>query len=103
MHTGEELIKRSMWETAKMHGKDALARSGSYAKGFAAFGAVYSTSECAIEKFRAKHDIYNSGYAGCFTGGILALKRCVFRGGQVGSLTVQQHGCVFTPRRREHR
>jgi len=74
MTPGEELIKRSMWETAKIHGKDALARAGSYAKGFAAFGAVYSTSECAIEKFRAKHDIYNSGYAGCFTGGILAVK-----------------------------
>jgi hypothetical protein len=97
MHAGEELIKRSMWETAKIHGKDALVRAGSYAKGFAAFGAVYSTSECAIEKFRAKHDIYNSGYAGCLTGGILALKRCVLRGGQVGpSLFSSRTGTVLT-------
>jgi import inner membrane translocase subunit TIM22 len=66
-----------MWETAKLHGKDALQRAGSYAKGFAAFGAVYASSECAVEKFRAKHDIYNAGYAGCFTGSILAVKRCV--------------------------
>ena len=38
----------------------------------AAFGALYSGSECVIEQTRAKHDIYNSAYAGCFTGGVMA-------------------------------
>mmetsp|Transcript_29741 Transcript_29741/g.41072 ORF Transcript_29741/g.41072 Transcript_29741/m.41072 type:complete len:161 (+) Transcript_29741:160-642(+) len=71
---GAEVVKRTMMESIKVHAKDAGARSFSYAKGFAAFGAVYSTSECAIEKVRAKHDIYNAGLAGCFTGGVLAIK-----------------------------
>ena len=43
-----------------------------YAKGFGAMGALFAGSECVIEKARAKHDIYNSVYAGCFTGGSIA-------------------------------
>ena len=35
-------------------------------------GALYAGSECVIEKMRARHDIYNSVYAGCFAGGALA-------------------------------
>lgn len=72
---GEELRKRTMMETMKLHAKDSIARAGSYARGFAAFGAVYSTAECAVEKFRAKHDLYNPAIAGCFTGGVLAVKQ----------------------------
>ena len=52
--------------------KHLRARSWSYAKGFAGFGLVYSGSECVIEQVRAKHDIYNSAAAGCFTGASLA-------------------------------
>jgi mitochondrial import inner membrane translocase subunit TIM22 len=44
----------------------------SYAKQFAIFGAVFSTSECTVEKIRARHDLYNSVIAGCATGAILA-------------------------------
>ena len=54
--------------------KHLRARSWSYAKGFAGFGLVYSGSECVIEQFRAKHDVYNSAAAGCFTGASLAYK-----------------------------
>ena len=46
----------------------------SYAKGFGFMGAVFAGSECVIEKTRAQHDIYNSVYAGCATGGALAYK-----------------------------
>lgn len=44
----------------------------SYAKGFGAMGALFAGSECVIEKMRARHDMYNSIYAGCTTGAILA-------------------------------
>lgn len=44
----------------------------SYAKGFGAMGALFAGSECVIEKVRAKHDMYNSVYAGCTAGAILA-------------------------------
>lgn len=35
-------------------------------------GALFAGSECVIEKMRAKHDVYNSVYAGCVTGGTIA-------------------------------
>lgn len=62
--------KQQILATAKSAGQ----KSWSYAKTFAAMGALYSGSECVIEKARAKHDIYNSAYAGCFTGGALAAR-----------------------------
>ena len=41
-------------------------------QGMRPFGALYSGSECVVEQYRASHDIYNSAYAGCFTGGVMA-------------------------------
>ena len=64
--------KVTMRETIRQGAKSAGARSWSYAKGFAAFGALYAGSECVVEKVRAKHDVANSAYAGCFTGGVMA-------------------------------
>jgi import inner membrane translocase subunit TIM22 len=48
------------------------AKAWSYSKGFAMMGAVYSGCECIVEKYRGKHDIWNSSYGGCATGAILA-------------------------------
>lgn len=64
--------KLSVAQTLRNAARTSLQKAGSYAKGFAAFGALYSGSECVIEQTRAKHDIYNSAYAGCFTGGVMA-------------------------------
>ncbi|KAA8497156.1 Mitochondrial import inner membrane translocase subunit Tim22 [Porphyridium purpureum] len=52
--------------------KSAGRAMGSYAKSFAIWGAVFSSSECAIESYRARHDIWNSVAAGCVTGATLA-------------------------------
>lgn len=52
--------------------QSARSKSASYAKGFGAVGLVFAGSECVIETYRAKHDAYNSAYAGCFSGGFLA-------------------------------
>lgn len=52
--------------------RSALRSMGSYAKGFAMFGMVYSGSECTIEKFRAKHDLWNAVSAGCVTGATMS-------------------------------
>eukprot|EP00271_Cylindrocystis_brebissonii_P014939 TRINITY_DN3667_c0_g1_i1.p1 TRINITY_DN3667_c0_g1~~TRINITY_DN3667_c0_g1_i1.p1 ORF type:complete len:183 (-),score=21.12 TRINITY_DN3667_c0_g1_i1:315-863(-) len=49
-------------------------RSWSSAKYFALLGAIYSASECVVEKARAKHDISNAAIAGCMTGGILSAR-----------------------------
>ena len=70
MAPGDE--KLSVVQSLKNAGRTSLQKAGSYAKGFAVFGALYSGSECVIEQTRARHDIYNSAGAGCFTGGVMA-------------------------------
>jgi len=66
--------KVSIAETLKQTARNTASKSWSYAKGFAAFGALYAGSECVVEQTRARHDIYNSAYAGCFTGGTMAAR-----------------------------
>ncbi|BGO93744.1 RHTO0S10e04434g1_1 [Rhodotorula toruloides] len=41
-------------------------------KGFGMVGALYAGTECIVEGFRAKNDIYNSIYAGLISGAVLA-------------------------------
>lgn len=52
--------------------REAAVAMRSYAKNFAVFGAVFSMSECTVEKVRARHDLYNSVIAGCATGAIMS-------------------------------
>lgn len=44
----------------------------SYAKNFARFGVSFSLAECAVEKVRARHDIWNSVIGGCVAGGVMS-------------------------------
>ncbi|KAI8112660.1 hypothetical protein M9434_003981 [Picochlorum sp. BPE23] len=64
--------KKSFRQVMREVGKSTWSRSMSYAKGFGMMGALFSGSECIIETYRAKHDMYNSIYAGCTAGAILA-------------------------------
>ncbi|KAJ2502500.1 Mitochondrial import inner membrane translocase subunit tim22 [Coemansia sp. RSA 1972] len=54
--------------------RDMGTKSLSSAKNFAIMAAIYSGSECMIESYRARNDIYNSIGAGCVTGGTLAVR-----------------------------
>ncbi|KAI5799241.1 Tim17/Tim22/Tim23/Pmp24 family-domain-containing protein [Peziza echinospora] len=54
--------------------KDMGNRSYSSAKNFALVGSMFAGTECCIEAYRAKNDMYNGVSAGCLTGGILAHK-----------------------------
>ncbi|KAI8909135.1 mitochondrial inner membrane translocase subunit Tim17/Tim22/Tim23/peroxisomal protein PMP24 [Gorgonomyces haynaldii] len=71
-NNSEEFLKQSTKEQVKQTFKDMGKRAHATGKQFAFLGAVYATSECIIESYRAKHDIYNSISAGCFTGAVLA-------------------------------
>ena len=64
--------KKTFRETMKEVGKSTWSRSKSYGKGFATMGALFSGSECVIETYRARHDMWNSIYAGCSAGAIMA-------------------------------
>ncbi|KAJ3075402.1 Mitochondrial import inner membrane translocase subunit tim22 [Podochytrium sp. JEL0797] len=70
----EEFTKKSTKEQMRLTLKDMGQRSYSSAKNFAVVGAIFSGTECVIETFRAKNDIYNGVSAGCITGAVLAAK-----------------------------
>ncbi|KAI9505860.1 Mitochondrial import inner membrane translocase subunit tim22 [Coemansia spiralis] len=53
---------------------DMKTKSLSSAKNFAIMAAIYSGSECLIESYRARKDIYTSIGAGCMTGGGMAIR-----------------------------
>ncbi|KAJ1971818.1 Mitochondrial import inner membrane translocase subunit tim22, partial [Dimargaris xerosporica] len=67
-------VNQSTKQQVKATLKDMGGRTWSTAKNFAVVAAVYSGTECIIEQYRAKNDLYNSMSAGCVTGGILAAK-----------------------------
>lgn len=69
---GTQIQSIPMREQIKAGFKDMGKSAWGSAKNFGYIGAVYSGSECAIEGFRAKSDLYNGIAAGCFTGGFLA-------------------------------
>ncbi|KAG0310367.1 Mitochondrial import inner membrane translocase subunit tim22 [Dissophora globulifera] len=69
-----QLQEMSTREQMKIMLKDMGTRSYSTAKNFAVVAAIFSSSECVIEGYRAKNDMYNGTAAGCFTGGVLAAK-----------------------------
>ena len=52
--------------------KEMGQQSRSWGKNFMVIGAVFSTSECFVEKTRGRHDRWNPIYGGCLTGAILA-------------------------------
>mmetsp|Transcript_895 Transcript_895/g.2456 ORF Transcript_895/g.2456 Transcript_895/m.2456 type:complete len:199 (-) Transcript_895:648-1244(-) len=65
-------LKGTTREKLRVGFRSAARAMGSYAKSFALWGATFSGSECVVESYRARHDIYNSMMAGCITGATLA-------------------------------
>lgn len=63
-------LRRQLAIGLKDMGKSAYGS----AKNFGVIGAIFAGSECCIEGFRAKNDLYNGVAAGCFTGATLAAK-----------------------------
>mmetsp|Transcript_1605 Transcript_1605/g.3732 ORF Transcript_1605/g.3732 Transcript_1605/m.3732 type:complete len:204 (-) Transcript_1605:649-1260(-) len=47
-------------------------RARRWGKNFGSVTIVFSAVECVIEKYRAKHDIFNGVSAGCISGAVLA-------------------------------
>ncbi|CAM0138805.1 Mitochondrial import inner membrane translocase subunit tim22 [Umbelopsis sp. WA50703] len=70
----QEMVEQTTKQQIRTALKDMGTRSYSMAKNFAVVGAIYSGTECCIESYRAKNDLYNSATAGCITGGLLAHK-----------------------------
>ncbi|KAI9760672.1 MAG: Mitochondrial import inner membrane translocase subunit tim22 [Chaenotheca gracillima] len=71
---GQQMTDLPLREQLRRGFKDMGSRSYSSAKNFGLVGAIFSGTECCIEGFRAKNDIYNGVAAGCMTGGLLGAK-----------------------------
>ncbi|EPY50687.1 TIM22 inner membrane protein import complex subunit Tim22 [Schizosaccharomyces cryophilus OY26] len=67
-----QIYEKKFREQLRIQLKDMGSRSYSSAKSFGVLGLIFAGSECSIEAFRAKTDIYNPTIAGFFTGSILA-------------------------------
>ena len=74
----DEFQKLTTKEQMKLTLKDMGSRTWSSAKNFGMVAALFSSSECMIESYRAKHDIWNGVGAGCFAGAALAYKGSTF-------------------------
>lgn len=59
-------------EQLRVYGRALGAQMRTYSKNFALWGTTYTLAECSIEKYRARHDLWNSTAAGCVTGAVLA-------------------------------
>ncbi|KAJ1535832.1 Mitochondrial import inner membrane translocase subunit tim22, partial [Cladochytrium tenue] len=70
----DEFLKMRLKDQIRYTMKDMGAKSYSSAKNFAVVGAVFSGTECIIESYRAKNDMYNGVSAGCITGAALAAR-----------------------------
>ncbi|ORY88951.1 Tim17/Tim22/Tim23/Pmp24 family-domain-containing protein [Leucosporidium creatinivorum] len=58
-------------QKAKLVFKDMGKGMWRQGKGFGMVGALYAGTECVVEGYRAKNDIYNSVYAGLISGAVL--------------------------------
>ncbi|KAG9288211.1 hypothetical protein G9A89_020517 [Geosiphon pyriformis] len=72
--TDPAVLEQPLRQQLKHTAKDMAQKSFSMAKNFAVVGAIFSGTECMIESYRAKNDLYNSMSAGCITGAVLAAR-----------------------------
>ena len=72
--TGQDITKLPLRQQLRAGLRDMGRTAYSSGKNFGLIGAIFSGTECCIEGFRAKNDLYNGVAAGCITGGALAAK-----------------------------
>ncbi|KAI9027937.1 mitochondrial inner membrane translocase subunit Tim17/Tim22/Tim23/peroxisomal protein PMP24 [Hyaloraphidium curvatum] len=70
----EEQLKLKFREQMKISMRQTVDRAKSSAKNLSVVGAAFAGTECVIETYRAKNDVYNGVAAGCITGAGLAAR-----------------------------
>ena len=66
--------ERSLKQTMHLEFQKTKKSARMWSKNMAMIGALFGTTECYIEKYRAKHDIINPTLAGCASGAVLGAK-----------------------------
>lgn len=71
---GKEVPQAPLREQMRVVLKATGQKSLHWARNFAFISGVFVGSECLVEKYRGKHDVWNSVSSGCLTGAALQAK-----------------------------
>jgi mitochondrial import inner membrane translocase subunit TIM22 len=71
---GKEVPQAPLREQMKLTLRATANKSMYWCKNFAFITGVFGGSECLVEKYRGKHDVWNSVVSGCLTGAALQAK-----------------------------
>jgi import inner membrane translocase subunit TIM22 len=71
---GKEVPQAPLREQVKVTFRATADKSLYWCRNFAFITGVFGGSECLVEKYRGKHDVWNSVASGCITGAALQAK-----------------------------
>ena len=71
---GKEVPTAPLKEQMKLTMRATAEKSMYWCRNFAFITGVFGGSECLVEKYRGKHDIWNPVFSGCITGAALQAK-----------------------------
>jgi import inner membrane translocase subunit TIM22 len=71
---GKEVPQAPLREQVKVTFRATADKSLYWCRNFAFITGVFGGSECLVEKFRGKHDVWNSVASGCITGAAMQAK-----------------------------
>ena len=71
---GREVPQAPLREQMRAALKATASKAGGWARNFGVLTALFGGVECVIEKYRAKHDVWNPAVSGCIVGATLAAK-----------------------------
>ena len=77
VHRGNVVPLAPLLEQGRFVARATAAKSLHWCRNFAFLTGVFSGSECVIEKYRAKHDVWNQALSGCAAGATLNAKNGV--------------------------
>ena len=72
---GKDVPQAPMREQIRVTFRATAEKSLYWCRNFAFITGVFGGSECLVEKFRGKHDVWNSVASGCITGAALQAKQ----------------------------
>ncbi|CAJ1942302.1 unnamed protein product [Cylindrotheca closterium] len=72
---GKEVPQAPLKEQVRVTFRATAEKSLYWCRNFAFITGVFGGSECLVEKFRGKHDVWNSVASGCITGAALQAKQ----------------------------
>lgn len=71
---GKEVPSPPLKELMRASFKSTMAKTRGLALTFGVLTALFEGSECVVERYRSKHDVWNQIISGCFSGATLSAK-----------------------------